>query len=257
MDTKHRSRILSHCIGPFIPGNIGMSAMGSRLYTTGPGSQPSTVASNVGKGAFAPYRQALKALAERTRTPLPSLIFSFAVLHELTAVVPVVGIFFAARTLNVGERVLKSFPDKFTNEAKYHPPEDAMSYVQKIEAQWWYEGRQMAERVGKRYGLFGFPKNGTQRATDMVEAERESILVKAGPDIVNFIIAYLTTKVRPKVHNTNHASDALTECATVVFTPCTGRSVPLLVSWIFPTGSRAHPGRDSALLSQEIIAMKP
>ncbi|EPT02429.1 hypothetical protein FOMPIDRAFT_1029285 [Fomitopsis schrenkii] len=154
---------------------------------------PSTT-SKVRKGRFAPYWQALNALAERTRTPLPSLIFSFAVLHELTAIVPVVGLFFAARTLNVGERVLKSFPDKFTNEAKYHPSGDEASYRQKMEAKWWYEGRQMAERVGRRYGLFGFPKNGTERATTLSEAEQGSVLFKAGPDIVNFIFAYLTTK---------------------------------------------------------------
>ena len=101
---------------------------------------------------------------------------------------PVVGIFFAARTLNVGERVLKSFPDKFTNEVKYYPSDGEGSYVQRMEAHWWYEGRQMAERVGRRYGLFGFPKKGTQRAMDVAETEQqESVLIKAGPDIVNFI----------------------------------------------------------------------
>lgn len=192
-----------------------MSTIGWRLYTTGPGSEPSAVASatsNVGKGRFAPYRQALNALAERTRTPLPSLIFSFAILHELTAIVPVVGIFFAARTLNVGERVLKSFPDKFTNEVKYHPSDGEGSYVQRMEAQWWYEGRQMAERVGRRYGLFGFPKKGTQRAMDVAETEQqESVLIKAGPDIVNFIFAYLATKVCLVFYNTNHANETLTE----------------------------------------------
>ncbi|KAI0733710.1 hypothetical protein C8Q72DRAFT_810324 [Fomitopsis betulina] len=167
--------------------------MGSRFYTTGSNPQPSAEAPNIKRGRFAPYRQALTALAERTRTPLPSLIFSFAVLHELTAVVPVVGLFFAARTLNVGERVLKSFPDKFTHEAKYYSPSGTeVSYMQRMEAQWWYESRQMAERVGRRYGFFGFPKNGAERPTEA--GLQGSALITAGPDIVNFIVAYFATK---------------------------------------------------------------
>lgn len=216
MDVKHRCWMIPHCAGPFIPGSTGILAIGSRSYTTGSNPQPSAVASTtskVRKGRFAPYWQALNALAERTRTPLPSLIFSFAVLHELTAIVPVVGLFFAARTLNVGERVLKSFPDKFTNEAKYHPSGDEASYRQKMEAKWWYEGRQMAERVGRRYGLFGFPKNGTERATTLSEAEQGSVLFKAGPDIVNFIFAYLTTKVCTMFCNLKRANETLTERA--------------------------------------------
>ena len=180
---------------PLTIGGIGIPTMQWRSYATGPDHPPSAVASaasNASKGRFAPYKQALNALAERTRTPLPSLIFSFAILHELTAIVPVVGIFFAARTLNIGERVLKSFPDKFTNEARYHPPRDEASFVQTLESQWWLEGRQMAERVGRRYGLFGFPKKGAEGAT---AEPQESVFAKAGPDVVNFIIAYLATKV--------------------------------------------------------------
>ncbi|OBZ65077.1 hypothetical protein A0H81_14924 [Grifola frondosa] len=57
---------------------------------------------------FAPYKYALDALAARTRTPLPSLILSFAILHELTAMIPLVGLFFSARALGIGERFIEA-----------------------------------------------------------------------------------------------------------------------------------------------------
>src|SRR6267154_3343282 len=60
------------------------------------------------KGRFAPYRHALSAISGRTGVPLPSLIFSFAVLHELSAIVPIVGIFYTARSLGAGERVVNA-----------------------------------------------------------------------------------------------------------------------------------------------------
>ena len=56
---------------------------------------------------FAPYVEALKKVSARTKTPLPSLILSFAVLHEITAVAPVVGFFFGARALGVGDKIIE------------------------------------------------------------------------------------------------------------------------------------------------------
>ncbi|KAG1839697.1 hypothetical protein C8R48DRAFT_751391 [Suillus tomentosus] len=73
-------------------------------------------------GRFAPYRNAFIAVSGRTGTPLPSLIISFAILHELTAIVP---IWYWLNTR------LRSWVD---------------------------EGEQWACRVGRRYGIFGFEK---------------------------------------------------------------------------------------------------
>jgi hypothetical protein len=53
------------------------------------------------------YKNALSSLAARTGTPLPSLIVSFAILHEITAIVPLAGLFFGAKYLGVGERLVE------------------------------------------------------------------------------------------------------------------------------------------------------
>ncbi|KAF7351145.1 hypothetical protein MSAN_01677000 [Mycena sanguinolenta] len=62
--------------------------------------------------ALSRYRDALAAVSARTGTPLSSLVLSFGILHELTAIVPLVGIFYTARTLGVGERVVASPPHR-------------------------------------------------------------------------------------------------------------------------------------------------
>ncbi|KZT72445.1 hypothetical protein DAEQUDRAFT_686204 [Daedalea quercina L-15889] len=196
--------VRNHCItiqyyaqshGPF-SGKPRTHAPCLRTYSngTGTGPQPSATTNSV-KGRFAPYRQALNALAERTRTPLPSLLFSFAVLHELTAIVPLAGLFFTVRALNVGERVLKVFPNKVTDEAALDPPiEEEKDFWWRLGRQWEEEGRHMAERVGRRYGLFGFPKNGTGFESDVGSLQVETALKKAAPDIINFSLAYVCTK---------------------------------------------------------------
>ncbi|KAH9833518.1 uncharacterized protein C8Q71DRAFT_188168 [Rhodofomes roseus] len=182
---------------------VGLSSP-SRPYTTGPQPPATKTTPSKPNGRFAPYKQALNAIAERTRTPLPSLVLSFAVLHELTAIVPLAAFFLAARTLNVGERVIKAFPDHFAGEATSRPPyevplEEIPDFWIRLRRRWWYEGEQMAERVGRRYGLFGFPKNGADDASpgavaaDVAETQ-ESPFKRAAPDILNFSFAYFLTK---------------------------------------------------------------
>ncbi|KAF9031212.1 hypothetical protein BDZ89DRAFT_1064061 [Hymenopellis radicata] len=104
---------------------------------------------------FAAYKSALQAISTRTGTPLPSLVLSFAVLHEITAIAPLIGGFYTARALGIGERVVSYVADR---------------------------GEQKAERIGRRYELFGYEKGLT--------TERLNI---AG-DIANFVVAYGATK---------------------------------------------------------------
>ncbi|KAH7911311.1 hypothetical protein BJ138DRAFT_1150929 [Hygrophoropsis aurantiaca] len=123
---------------------------------------------------FAPYKNALQALSNRTGTPLSSLILSFAVLHEITAIAPVVGIFYGARTLGIGERVVSSIAERTDNDG----------YVQATVRGWVDEGQQWAQRVGRRYGVFGFEK----RTTDSVSPPIDTSHI-AG-DVANAIFAY-------------------------------------------------------------------
>jgi hypothetical protein len=126
---------------------------------------------------FGAYRNALKALSTRTGTPLPSLVVSFGVLHELTAIVPLFGTFYAARALGVGEHIVGAVL-----------AEGESGWVRDQCRHWVEEGDGWAERVGRRYGVFGFEKGSGKGG-------RDGIGVIAG-DVANAVAAYAVTKVR-------------------------------------------------------------
>lgn len=135
---------------------------------------------------FAPYRNALASISTRTGSPLPSLIFSFAVLHELTAVVPLVGIFYTARGLQVGERVVNQFARSDGPDAG-----SRTGWLNSQISQWVDEGEQWASRVGRRYGVFGFEK-GVPADHD----DNHRLPGRLAGDVANAVLAYGATKVR-------------------------------------------------------------
>lgn len=142
---------------------------------------------------FAPYRQALYAISARTGTALPSLVFSFAVLHELTAIVPTVGLFFGARALGVGERVVQAIAAETEGE---------QGWAKGKAREWLDEGGQWAERVGRRYGVFGYEKRerGKVGEQDTGEEPRDSkVATRLAGDTANAILAYGLTKVRSQL----------------------------------------------------------
>lgn len=128
------------------------------------------------------YRNALAAISTRTGTPLSSLIVSFAVLHELTAIAPLVGVFYAARSLHVGERVV----NQFTPDAG-QPTEWMTDQLSK----WVDEGEKWTYRVGHRYGIFGFEKG-----TPPDHGESRHLSGQLAGDVANAVLAYAATKVR-------------------------------------------------------------
>lgn len=133
------------------------------------------------------YHNALTSLSARTGTPLPSLILSFAVLHELTAIIPLAGIFFASRQLGLGERVVGQFVH--SNAVRHEP-----SWLNDHLTQWVGEGERWAERVGRRYGVFGFSKGQPPvSAADDIQPRRVSSVI-AG-DVANAVLAYAMVKV--------------------------------------------------------------
>ncbi|KAJ7818160.1 hypothetical protein B0H14DRAFT_3474004 [Mycena olivaceomarginata] len=121
------------------------------------------------------YRDALAAVSARTGAPLSSLVLSFAVLHELTAVVPLVGIFYAARSLGVGERVVATLPTEKDN------------WVAHKCSTWVDDGQKWAARVGRRYGVFGFEKGGPE---NQIPVNSDRIV----GDVANAVVAYAATK---------------------------------------------------------------
>lgn len=139
---------------------------------------------------FAPYRQALQAISQRTGTALPSLVVSFAVLHELTAMVPLVGFFFGARALGVGERVVQAVASDDTPGG----------WAKEKCREWVDEGGLWAQRVGRRYGVFGYEKR--VRGDDGQAQEPSSDLsARLAGDAANAILAYGLTKVRRDLSN--------------------------------------------------------
>jgi hypothetical protein len=116
---------------------------------------------------------------------------SFAVLHELTAVVPLVGIFFGARALGVGERVVSAITRDEGLGGSGWAREQCQTLVD--------DGEKWAQRVGKRYGIFGFEKGqsaggrANELAPENVEGRRYDTGRIAG-DVANAVVAYGVTK---------------------------------------------------------------
>lgn len=130
------------------------------------------------------YKEALKALATRTKTPLPSLILSFGILHEVTAIIPLVGFFYASRTLGVGQ----SLVDAVTLNSHE-------SWVRSNLKDWVDEGGQWAGKVGRRYGVFGIEKGPPHTGTAEGETDKMVVPAHIPADIANAIVAYGVTKV--------------------------------------------------------------
>ncbi|KAH9888452.1 hypothetical protein C8Q73DRAFT_184911 [Cubamyces lactineus] len=154
---------------------------------------------------FAPHKEALAALSQRTRTPLPSLVVSFAVLHELTAILPLVGFFYGARTLGVGEKLVRAVaqPESTAVDAHSEAPSALVSRLRDSWAgerfqEWMVEGEIRAERVGRRYGWFGFEKGSKMDAAspESQSTQAASALVsgRIAGDVANAVVAYAMTK---------------------------------------------------------------
>lgn len=137
------------------------------------------------------YKTILKALSERTGTPLPSLLLSFGVLHEITALVPLVGFFYGARTLGIGEVVI----DTILQSNPSLPGDHQVDWYRGTLRKWVEEGDKWACRVGQRYGVFGFEKRSSSSDSARDVAERIPASSRIAGDIANAVVAYGLTKV--------------------------------------------------------------
>lgn len=150
--------------------------------------------SSPGKPRFAAYRTALTAISSRTGTPLPSLLLSFGVLHELTAVVPLVGFFYGARMMGLGERVVAAVIEEDNTTSDPSVPSDQFKWAKLKMREWVQEGDRWAIRIGRRYGVFGYEKRAPGSVDDVEQMAHVSGHL-AG-DVANAVVAYGATKVR-------------------------------------------------------------
>ncbi|TXT13370.1 hypothetical protein VHUM_00737 [Vanrija humicola] len=143
-----------------------------RAYTTGQHErpQPTPPAPSSSPTALSPrlqrYAPRLAQLAARTGVPLPSLAVSFLVLHELTAVLPVVLLYYVFSALGAGAAVVAWLAgDKDAaahwaaegREGASGTDDGERTWTHKVH-EWYREGLGRAERVGRRYGLLGYDK---------------------------------------------------------------------------------------------------
>lgn len=150
------------------------------------------------RNKFSAYTERLTALATRTGVSLPSLALSFGILHELTALVPLVGFFFAFQAADVGTGLVRWAGEVSADD-------EGTRWRSKIR-DWVGEGERRVDRVARRYGMFGY-NSGTAPGVASVEegeivkearqlvgrADRGS---KAAADVTNAIAAYVLVKVR-------------------------------------------------------------
>lgn len=147
---------------------------------------------------FSAYTARLTALATRTGVSLPSLALSFGILHELTALVPLVGLFFAFQAADVGTGIVRWAGEVSADE-------EGIRWRSTVR-DWLGEGERRVDKVARRYGLFGYDE-GTKAGVAAVEegeiVEEARQLVgradrgsKTAADVTNAIAAYVLVKVR-------------------------------------------------------------
>lgn len=132
--------------------------------------------------------------------PLPTLLLSFGVLHEITAIAPAVGLFYGFRSFGGGRSVVDGMIALETT-LRGDKPELGQGTVEG----WLEEGERRVERVGRRYGILGFPKvvkgdassqtEGTSPATSSLSRNVSTLSGKdlAG-DVANAVGAYMAVK---------------------------------------------------------------
>lgn len=151
------------------------------------------------KGKFAAYTNVLKGISARTGTPISSLILSFGIIHELTAIVPLVGIFYTSRALGVGEMIVNtvirdteiSGREEQLNGGGLNEEQSVMVWGKRKVRGWVEDGDKWAARVGRRYGVFGYKKRQPGEVDNGDTVPKHRI---AG-DVANAVVAYGATKV--------------------------------------------------------------
>lgn len=142
---------------------------------------------------FSAYSGALKALSARTGTPLSSLVLSFGVLHEVTAVAPLFMFFYASRTIGVGDKMVKFMTeDAAIGTENQVNTNDLTRWGRRKLSGWVEEGDKWAVLVGTRYGVFGYEKRKPGEKPD-VDALTHTPGHLAG-DVANVVVAYAVTK---------------------------------------------------------------
>ncbi|GAA6064747.1 hypothetical protein JCM10212_001599 [Sporobolomyces blumeae] len=148
------------------------------------------------------------------RADPPSLIAAFVVLHELTAVVPLSILFGAFHYLGIGASIVAWTleGDESRVQRGYQDRVDGRwtrERARVLVREWVKEGEDKAERVGRRYGWFGWDKESTEErvarkankaggdattTTEPLRPELSNERLSVTGDVANVAAAYLVVK---------------------------------------------------------------
>lgn len=166
-------------------------------------------------------------LSARTGVPLPSLGISFLILHELTAIVPVVLLFWLFQSIGLGVGLLswiKGAADvdeqtdvSYTGGAVVDNSAGGAEDLPAHAAGWkgvlrgWYDEAELkVERVGRRYGILGYERPDSSSTAPSVDSSTTEVQSGAPLDVAttqrarsstaaesvaNAISAYVVVKV--------------------------------------------------------------
>lgn len=181
---------------PLVRRPTSLASRPSRLASTAP------TAPNPSR--LTPYIAHLR--AQYPHAEPRSLVAAFVVLHELTALVPLAILFGAFHYLGAGAALVVWVVDETTATTSAAGGGETTSTWKDTIRTWLVEAENKAERVGRRYGLFGWTKESREEREErkLQEAERpvepltkERLLVSG--DVANAAAAYLAVKVRATV----------------------------------------------------------
>ncbi|KAM0788208.1 hypothetical protein ACM66B_001366 [Microbotryomycetes sp. NB124-2] len=147
------------------------------------------------RGWLTPYVNQLRARYPNIDTP--SLVASFLILHEVTAVVPLFVGFWTLKTLGVGAAVVGWI-------AAETPADEERGWLAMKTQEWMQQGQEQAAKIGRRYGVFGYsketPEQRRERKQRQAEDEQnqnalpEHAGLAIGGDVANLVASYVAVK---------------------------------------------------------------
>ncbi|WVF70212.1 hypothetical protein IAT40_005001 [Kwoniella sp. CBS 6097] len=178
--TASRQTIKRPTATPHMPSNHTVLSRQMRLFASEPPKiDPSPTSNTAATSAKKPnslinrYQARLSRLSERTGVPLPSLGLSFLILHEFSAIVPIVAIYWIFAYLGIGAGFVRWIYDvshdrdvdrtgNIDHRVSGTRGVQEESKWKAMVREWYEEGEKRVERVGKKYGILGYKKKDPQ-----------------------------------------------------------------------------------------------
>lgn len=147
-----------------------------------------------------PYTTALR--ARYPSADPPSLIASFLILHELTAIVPLFAGFWTLKALGVGTGLVAWAVAEGEEEAD---DGGEQRWMRAKFRKWVADGEEQAQKIGRRYGAFGIEKESKEQREERKQLEKDGAVevqhpvtgYSIGGDVANLVAAYIAVKVCP------------------------------------------------------------